>query len=67
MPAYAKPETGLTITFWRDGKEHDHRVAPDGVRAVSAAMRMLAMLDELQSGDRLTVGAVIAAADNPAA
>jgi hypothetical protein len=59
MPVHIKPESGLALTFTRDGKEFDHRVAADGMKAVSTAMRMLAMLDELQPGDTLTVTAVV--------
>ncbi len=56
MPAYARPENGeLCITFRRDGEDDEQEVVPDGQRAVSAAMKMLALRDELQPGDKLTV------------
>jgi hypothetical protein len=55
MPVHMHPESGLAIVLMRDGRELDHRVARDGVRAVSMAMHMLSVLDELQPGDKLTV------------
>ena len=58
MPAYARPENGaLVVTFFRDGEEDDQRIAANGVKAVTLAMRMLAAHDELRPGDRLTVQA----------
>ncbi len=58
MPAYAKPENGeLRITFSRQGEDDEQRVAADGLKAVTIAMRMLALRDELQVGDTLTVRA----------
>jgi hypothetical protein len=69
MPVYVqRSESGLAITFTRDGAELDHRVAPDGMRAVSLAMRMLALQDELHPGDKLTVASVMGGGvDNPKA
>jgi hypothetical protein len=56
MPAYARPENGaLRITFSREGEDDEQRVADDGVKAVTIAMRMLALRDELRPGDTLTV------------
>jgi hypothetical protein len=68
MPVYVqRSESGLAITFTRDGAELDHRVAPDGMRAVSLAMRMLALQDELMPGDVLKVTAMLAEVDKPTA
>jgi hypothetical protein len=56
MPAYVQRENGgLLVTFSREGEDDDQRVADDGATAVSLAMRMLALRDELRPGDRLTV------------
>jgi hypothetical protein len=58
MPVYVQREDGdLLVTFSREGEEDDQRVAADGIKAVTLAMRMLAVRDELQPGDRLTVTA----------
>jgi hypothetical protein len=56
MPAYAHP-SGLLLTFHRDGEPPEQQIAPNGLRAVSAAMKMLALKDKLRDGDRLTVEA----------
>jgi hypothetical protein len=56
MPAYTKPNIGrLLLTFSRDGEEPEQQVAPTGLAAVSMAMRMLSLKEELLAGDRLTV------------
>jgi hypothetical protein len=56
MPAYVQREKdGLEITLSRGNHELGHAVAADGVRAISAAMRILAVQDELRAGDVLTV------------
>jgi hypothetical protein len=56
MAANARPDRGnLLITFRRVGEENEQRTADDGVKAVTVAMRMLALRDELQPGDTLTV------------
>lgn len=58
MPAYARPENGaLLVAFSREGEDADQRVAGDGVKAATLAMRMLAAQDELQPGDALAVRA----------
>jgi hypothetical protein len=54
MPAFTRPG-GLLLVFQRDGEPREEQIAQDGVRAVTIAMRMLAVRDELQPGDRLTV------------
>jgi hypothetical protein len=46
---------GLRVTFHRDGREHDSRTAPTGERALNIGILMLARLDHLQDGDKLTV------------
>jgi hypothetical protein len=58
LPAFATPENGaLRITFSREGENDEQRVADNGVKAVSIAMRMLALREELQPSDTLTVAA----------
>jgi hypothetical protein len=49
------PKSGLRITFWRCGLERDSQVAPTPERALKTAILMLASLDDLIDGDRLTV------------
>jgi hypothetical protein len=67
MPAYARPENGaLSITFHRDGEEPERLIAPDGYRAVSTAMRLLAKQDRLMPGDRLSIEADTAPPVSPA-
>ncbi len=55
MPARIQPLTGLKVTFWRCGRERDSQVAPTPERALKAAIVMLASLDDLIDGDKLTV------------
>jgi hypothetical protein len=55
MPAHITPHNRFIITFWRNDEIVDARTAPTGERALKAAIMMLAELDELQNGDRLTV------------
>lgn len=55
MPARLQPLTGLKITFWRCGLERNSQVAPTPERALKTAIVMLASLDDLIDGDRLTV------------
>lgn len=45
---------GFHVVFERDGLELDAEIAPTGERAVKAALMMIARLEELQDGDRLT-------------
>jgi hypothetical protein len=45
----------LRITFSRKGENDDQRVADNPQCAVSLAMRILAMLEELRPGDTLVV------------
>jgi hypothetical protein len=56
MVAYAKPG-GLLLTFHRDDEAIEQLIVADGVKAVTAAMRMLALREELQDGDKLTIEA----------
>src|SRR5215470_9754088 len=55
MPAHIQPLTDLRVTFWRCGLERDNQVAPTPERALKAAIVMLASLDDLIDGDKLTV------------
>ena len=55
MPAHVQSGGGLIISFYRDDEIQEQQTADDGVRAVSVAMRMLALRQELQPGDRITV------------
>lgn len=58
MAGYAKPNIGkIVLTFIRDGMETDHRVCPNGMTAISTAMKILSFKDELRPGDTLTVSA----------
>ena len=58
MPAYARQENGaLLVTFSREAEDADQRVAGDGVKAVTLAMRMLAAREELRPDDALAVRA----------
>lgn len=49
------PLAGLRVTFWRCGLERDSQVAPTPERALKTAIVMLASLDDLIDGDKLTV------------
>jgi hypothetical protein len=55
MSARVNPNSKFTISFIRDGDVLDARPAATGERALKIALLMLATLDELQNGDRLTV------------
>jgi hypothetical protein len=57
MPAYTRTtyDGQLLVTFHRDDEVAEQQHAPDGQRAVSIAMRMLALRERLQPGDKLTV------------
>jgi len=55
MPAHINPNGKFVATFWRDGEVLDARTAATGERALKAAILMLAELDDLRGGDRLTV------------
>ena len=55
MPAHIHPASKFVITVFRDNEVLDARTAPTGERALKAAILMLAELDALQNGDRLTV------------
>jgi hypothetical protein len=55
MPGRTLTQVGLTVTFWRDGEEHDSAVAPTGERALKLGLLLLARLDDLRDGDRLAV------------
>ena len=46
---------GLSVAFHRDGQEIEVQIAATGERALRAAIVMLARLEALQDGDRLTV------------
>jgi hypothetical protein len=45
----------LLVIFSRDGEPDDARLAPNGSRAASTALMMIALRGELIPGDRLTV------------
>jgi hypothetical protein len=45
----------LVIVFSRTGREPERLTARDGVTAVSTAMKMLALKDELHAGDSLVI------------
>jgi hypothetical protein len=55
MVAHINLNSKFTISFIRDGEVLDARTAATGERALKAAILMLAELDDLQGGDRLTV------------
>jgi hypothetical protein len=55
MPAHINLNSKFTVSFIRDGEVLDARTAATGERALKIALLMLATLDELQNGDRLTV------------
>lgn len=47
--------SALRLSFHRDGREIDRRIAPDGLRAVRLAMQLIAIRDQLIDGDKLLV------------
>jgi hypothetical protein len=55
MVARTRTETGLRVTFHRDGEEVESEIASTGARARKIGLLLLARLDDLQAGDRLTV------------
>jgi hypothetical protein len=55
MVAHTNLNSKFTVTIFRDGVVLDARTAATGERALKTALLMLASLDELQGGDRLTV------------
>jgi hypothetical protein len=55
MPVHVNLNSKFTVSFSRDGDVLDARTAATGERALKTAILMLAELDELQGGDRLTV------------
>jgi hypothetical protein len=55
MPARVNPNSRFVVTIFRDGEALDARTAATGERALKTAILMLAELDDLQGGDRLTV------------
>ena len=55
MPVHITPASKFTIAFLRGNEVLDARLAPTGERALKVAILMLAELDDLQNGDRLTV------------
>jgi hypothetical protein len=57
MPARIQRSAGLVVRFFRDGEEVDARVGSTGEKALKIEVLMLAKLDDLQAGDRLTVEA----------
>jgi hypothetical protein len=55
LPVHITTSTGIRVTFERGGREIDGATAPTGERALKSALLMLAKLDDLRDGDRLTV------------
>jgi hypothetical protein len=55
MVARSQPNSKFTVSFLREGDVLDARTAATGERALKIAILMLAELDELQGGDRMTV------------
>jgi hypothetical protein len=55
MVARLQHKSGLRVTFHRDGEEIESETASTGERALKTGLLMLARLDDLQAGDRLTV------------
>jgi hypothetical protein len=55
MPVHIPATAGIHVTFERGGREIDSATAPTGERALKSALLMLAKLDDLRDGDRLTV------------
>jgi len=45
---------GIRVVFERDGREIESDVTPTGERALKRALLMLANLDDLRDGDKLT-------------
>ena len=55
MPAHTNPNGRFIVTLWRGDEVHHATIAENGERALKAAIVMLAELDALENGDRLTV------------
>jgi len=56
--------TRVVVRFHRGGREIEHEEASTGERALKIGLVMLARLDDLQAGDRLTVDADRAGLDS---
>jgi hypothetical protein len=54
MPGRTHTALGIRVAFERNGREINSEIAPTGERALKAALLMLARLDDLRDGDRLT-------------
>jgi hypothetical protein len=55
MPVHVNPQGRFTVSFFRGDEVLDARTARTGELAVKVAILMLAELDALQHGDRVTV------------
>jgi hypothetical protein len=55
MPVHIPASACIRVTFERGGREIDAATAPTGERALKSAVLMLAKLDDLRDGDRMTV------------
>jgi hypothetical protein len=55
MVGHVNPRGKFTVTFWHGDEPLDARTAETGERALKAAIVMLAALDALEGGDKLTV------------
>jgi hypothetical protein len=55
MVARIPTALGIRVAFERDGREIDSATAPTGERALKVGILMLARLDDLRDGDKLTV------------
>jgi hypothetical protein len=55
MPVHISGTVGIRVAFERDGREIDSATAPTGERALKVGILMLARLDDLRDGDKLTV------------
>jgi hypothetical protein len=55
MVARIPTALGIRVTFERAGREIDSATAPTGERALKVGILMLARLDDLRDGDKLTV------------
>jgi hypothetical protein len=55
MVARVRPQTGLTVTFTRDGESPPRLPARDGAQAWQHAITMISNREELQAGDKLEV------------
>jgi hypothetical protein len=55
MPVHVIPHAKFTVSFFRGGELLDDRIAETSERALKVAIMLLAELDGLQDGDKLTV------------